>query len=69
MYNSLFCGGFHNDNVLIRKYATAGLKLSAVWVFLLVPLAEVCSFRSTGNVVQVGMQLAWVNIRNGVCDE
>ena len=53
MYNSLFCSGIHNDNVVIRKYTTASRKLCAV-LLLFVPLAEVCSsFRFTGNVVQV----------------
>jgi len=37
----------------IRKYTTAGMKFSAVCVLLLVPFAEMCSFRFTGNVVQV----------------
>jgi len=51
VYNSLFCSGIHNDNVVVRKYTTASMKLSAVCVLLLMPLAEVCSgFRFTGNV-------------------
>jgi len=49
----VFCSGIHNDNVAIRKYTAAGMKLSAVCLLLLVPLAEVCSFRFIGNVVQV----------------
>lgn len=39
--------------MVIRKYTVASMKLSAVSVLLLVPLAEVCSFRFTGNIVQV----------------
>ena len=53
MYSSLFCSGIHSDNVVIRKCTTANMKLSAICVLILVPLCVVCTFRFTGNIVQV----------------
>jgi hypothetical protein len=52
VYKPLIFSGIHFDSVVIKKFTTAHMKVSAVCVLLQVPCTEVYSFRSTGNAVQ-----------------